>query len=78
MKLLTALISIIVITLLFTAIIGMIIGAISNSKCKIECKKQGALTSDLVASGGYSIKEDICICIFRDEINAFKVGEIEW
>ena len=58
-------------------IIGFIQVAISNSKCKAECNNQGALTYNWIASGGLSIKNDVCSCIFRDNIKSFKVGDIK-
>lgn len=52
--------------------VGTIQSIKSNSVCKLECGRLGALTFDLIAGGGLSISNDVCVCYFEDSIKSFK------
>ena len=45
----------------------------SESLCKSECNRQGALGSYIQKSGNWKI-DDLCICFFENKIKSFKLG----
>ena len=65
-------------------IIGMLIGFIliggmvrqtSDSMCEKECMDMNALTYEIISSGNWFKADGICICIFKDKIKAFELGD---
>lgn len=66
----------VVITLIVISIF-IISGVYMNLKaeelCNKKCLERGALTNEVHKSGNYKI-DDTCICIYKDKIEAFKLG----
>jgi len=67
---------ILIIALVIITAIGIITMTVAKTKCDMICDYEGALTNKLIPGGGLlTIKNDVCVCYFADNVKAFKLGE---
>ena len=78
MKIKTLIILITIVITMIYILIGFFVSVYSKNECKLSCNNQEALTYIWKAGGGLITTEnDVCICIFDDSIEAFKLGGYE-
>ena len=69
---------------MFWVVLGICIGLIltgyevrqnSENMCEEKCEDLNALTQKVILSGDWFKSNDVCVCVFKDRIKAFKLGD---
>ena len=54
---------------------GLTLRGISENTCEEECEEMNALGYEVIYSGEWFKLDDVCVCVFKDKIKAFELGD---
>lgn len=70
--------------ILFWVLIGILVGflligytlyKISYNSCEEECEDMNSLAHKVIPSGDWFKLNDVCICVYKNKIKAFELGD---